>query len=94
VSGASGSAAVAMFLLLARQGFGAISMPIAGRLTDRTGVGRIVPVGLTAYWWAFALVVVALVIATPLLPKDKPPPVEAPGAEAAGAGAPPAVLVH
>jgi EmrB/QacA subfamily drug resistance transporter len=34
-------------LLLAPQGFGAmISMPIAGRLTDRTGVGRIVPVGL------------------------------------------------
>src|SRR4051794_3945584 len=34
-------------LLLAPQGFGAmISMPIAGRLTDKTGVGRIVPVGL------------------------------------------------
>jgi predicted MFS family arabinose efflux permease len=34
-------------LLLAPQGFGAmIAMPIAGRLTDRTGVGRIVPVGL------------------------------------------------
>jgi MFS family permease len=34
-------------LLLAPQGFGAmLAMPIAGRLTDRTGVGRIVPVGL------------------------------------------------
>ena len=34
-------------LLLAPQGFGAmIAMPIAGRLTDRTGIGRIVPVGL------------------------------------------------
>ena len=34
-------------LLLAPQGFGAmVSMPIAGRLTDKTGVGRIVPVGL------------------------------------------------
>jgi EmrB/QacA subfamily drug resistance transporter len=34
-------------LLLAPQGFGAmLVMPIAGRLTDRTGVGRIVPVGL------------------------------------------------
>ncbi|HSD76327.1 MAG TPA: DHA2 family efflux MFS transporter permease subunit, partial [Solirubrobacteraceae bacterium] len=35
-------------LLLAPQGFGAmVAMPIAGRLTDVTGVGRIVPVGLT-----------------------------------------------
>jgi len=34
-------------LLLAPQGFGAmITMPIAGRLVDRTGSGRIVPVGL------------------------------------------------
>ncbi len=34
-------------LLLAPQGLGAmLAMPIAGRLTDRTGVGRIVPVGL------------------------------------------------
>ena len=34
-------------LLLAPQGLGAmIAMPIAGRLTDMTGVGRIVPVGL------------------------------------------------
>ena len=34
-------------LLLAPQGFGAmLAMPIAGQLTDRTGVGRIAPVGL------------------------------------------------
>jgi EmrB/QacA subfamily drug resistance transporter len=34
-------------LLLVPQGVGAmIAMPIAGRLTDRTGIGRIVPVGL------------------------------------------------
>jgi len=41
-------------LLLAPQGFGAmISMPLAGWLTDRTGVGRIVPVGLTLVAIAF-----------------------------------------
>ena len=35
-------------LLLAPQGLGAmLVMPIAGQLTDRTGVGRIVLVGLT-----------------------------------------------
>jgi MFS family permease len=39
--------ALASGLLLAPQGFGAmLSMPIAGRLSDKTGVGRIVPVGL------------------------------------------------
>jgi EmrB/QacA subfamily drug resistance transporter len=42
-----GESAMSTGLLLAPQGFGAmIAMPIAGRLTDRTGVGRIVPVGL------------------------------------------------
>ena len=42
-----GETAMDTGLLLAPQGFGAmISMPIAGRLTDRTGVGKIVPVGL------------------------------------------------
>ncbi len=40
--------------LLAPQGLGAmIAMPIAGRLTDRTGVGRIVPVGLALVTAAF-----------------------------------------
>src|SRR4051812_46677018 len=42
-----GESAMDTGLLLAPQGFGAmISMPIAGRLSDKTGVGRIVPVGL------------------------------------------------
>jgi EmrB/QacA subfamily drug resistance transporter len=41
-------------LLIAPQGFGAmIAMPIAGRLTDKTGAGRIVPVGLTLVGLAF-----------------------------------------
>ena len=42
-----GESAMDSGLLLAPQGIGAmIAMPIAGRLTDKTGVGRIVPVGL------------------------------------------------
>jgi EmrB/QacA subfamily drug resistance transporter len=42
-----GESAMDTGLLLAPQGFGAmLAMPIAGRLTDKTGVGRIVPVGL------------------------------------------------
>ena len=45
----------------------------------------------STYWWALALVVVAFAIATPLLPKDKPPRVEDPDADAA---APAPVLVH
>jgi hypothetical protein len=45
----------------------------------------------STYWWAFAFVVVAFVIATPLLPKQKPAPVEEPGADGA---APAPVLVH
>jgi MFS family permease len=41
-------------LLLAPQGIGAmIAMPIAGRLADRTGVGRIVPVGLVIVGLSF-----------------------------------------
>ncbi|HEX6461084.1 MAG TPA: DHA2 family efflux MFS transporter permease subunit [Thermoleophilaceae bacterium] len=41
-------------LLLAPQGIGAmIAMPVAGRLTDKTGAGRIVPVGLTLVGVAF-----------------------------------------
>ena len=43
-----GESALDAGLLLAPQGLGAmLVMPIAGRLTDRTGVGRIVLVGLT-----------------------------------------------
>jgi EmrB/QacA subfamily drug resistance transporter len=42
-----GETAMDTGLLLAPQGFGAMmSMPIAGRLTDKTGVGKIVPFGL------------------------------------------------
>jgi MFS family permease len=42
-----GESALSTGLLLVPQGLGAmIAMPIAGQLTDRTGVGRIVPVGL------------------------------------------------
>jgi predicted MFS family arabinose efflux permease len=41
-------------LLIAPQGLGAmIAMPIAGKLTDRTGAGRIVPVGLALVGVAF-----------------------------------------
>ncbi|HEX8105748.1 MAG TPA: DHA2 family efflux MFS transporter permease subunit [Solirubrobacteraceae bacterium] len=41
-------------LLLAPQGLGAmITMPLAGRLADRTGVGRIAPVGLFLIGLAF-----------------------------------------
>jgi EmrB/QacA subfamily drug resistance transporter len=45
----------------------------------------------STYWWALALVIVAFVIATPLLPKRKPAPVDDPGADGA---APAPVLVH
>jgi EmrB/QacA subfamily drug resistance transporter len=49
-----GESAMSTGLLLAPQGFGAmIAMPIAGRLTDRTGVGRIVPVGLVLVGLSF-----------------------------------------
>jgi EmrB/QacA subfamily drug resistance transporter len=42
-----GESALHTGLLLAPQGLGAmLAMPIAGKLTDTTGVGRIVPVGL------------------------------------------------
>src|SRR3954469_1959746 len=49
-----GETAMQAGLLLAPQGFGAmLVMPIAGQLTDRTGVGRIVLVGLTITMAAF-----------------------------------------
>src|SRR3712207_5690093 len=49
-----GESAFASGLLLAPQGFGAmVAMPIAGQLTDRTGVGRIVPVGLVLVGLSF-----------------------------------------
>src|SRR3954471_22331363 len=49
-----GESALASGLLLAPQGLGAmLVMPIAGRLTDKTGVGRIVPVGLALVGLSF-----------------------------------------
>jgi EmrB/QacA subfamily drug resistance transporter len=49
-----GESAMDTGLLLAPQGLGAmVAMPIAGRLTDRTGVGRIVPVGLVIVGLSF-----------------------------------------
>jgi MFS family permease len=70
-----GESALHTGLLMAPQGFGAmLAMPIAGRLTDRTGVGRIAPPGLatvalsflgltqlhadTSYWWLGVLLFV------------------------------------
>ncbi|HWE10511.1 MAG TPA: DHA2 family efflux MFS transporter permease subunit, partial [Solirubrobacteraceae bacterium] len=44
-----GESALQSGLLLAPQGFGSmLAMPLAGQLSDRTGSGRIVPVGLAA----------------------------------------------
>jgi EmrB/QacA subfamily drug resistance transporter len=49
-----GEDALSTGLLLAPQGFGAmITMPLAGRLVDRTGPGRIVPVGLVVVGLSF-----------------------------------------
>jgi EmrB/QacA subfamily drug resistance transporter len=49
-----GESAMDTGLLLAPQGLGAmVAMPIAGKLTDRTGIGRIVPVGLAIVGVAF-----------------------------------------
>ena len=49
-----GEDALSAGLLMAPQGLGAmLAMPLAGRLSDRTGVGRIVPVGLTGVAVAF-----------------------------------------
>jgi len=50
-----GESALNTGLLLAPQGLGAmLAMPVAGQLADRTGVGRIVPVGLALVGGAFA----------------------------------------
>lgn len=49
-----GESALDTGLLLAPQGLGAmLVMPLAGRLSDRTGVGRIVPVGLVLIAFSF-----------------------------------------
>jgi len=56
---------------------------VASKLADAFG---------STYWWALALVVIAFAVATPLLPKQKPAPVDDPAAAEAGTPAP--VLVH
>jgi EmrB/QacA subfamily drug resistance transporter len=48
----------------------------------------------TTYWYAFALVVLAFLIATPLLPKHKPKPVEEPPSGDAAEAPQPPVLMH
>jgi EmrB/QacA subfamily drug resistance transporter len=49
-----GESAMTTGLLLAPQGLGAmLAMPLSGQLTDRTGIGRIVPVGLVIVAVAF-----------------------------------------
>ncbi|GAA1849111.1 MFS transporter [Pseudonocardia ailaonensis] len=49
-----GESALDTGLLLAPQGLGAmLAMPVAGQLADRTGIGRIVPVGLALVGGAF-----------------------------------------
>jgi EmrB/QacA subfamily drug resistance transporter len=45
----------------------------------------------STFWWAFALVVVALAVATPLLPKRRPEPVEE---DAEGDAVQPAMAMH
>jgi hypothetical protein len=45
----------------------------------------------STFWWALALVVIAFVVSTPLLPKNKPEPVDDPAEEVEGAAP---VLVH
>lgn len=42
----------------------------------------------STFWWALALVAIAFVVATALLPRERPEPVDDPAAEAAPA------LVH
>ena len=55
LQGVRGESAMATGLLLAPQGLGAmVTMPIAGKLTDRMGTGRIVPFGLVLVALAFA----------------------------------------
>jgi EmrB/QacA subfamily drug resistance transporter len=90
-------------------GTAVLSVLLAHELTSRLGgaggggIGAAVPPELrprvaplmaeafgATFWWALALVVVALVVATVLLPKSKPEPVE----EAPGDEAPVAIAMH
>ena len=55
---------------------------IAGAMAEAFG---------STFWWALPLVVIAFVVSTPLLPKQKPEPVDDPADDAAES--PPPVLV-
>jgi hypothetical protein len=48
----------------------------------------------STFWCALALVIVALLVATPLPPRDKPAPVHDPDADGPEAEAAAPVLVH
>jgi hypothetical protein len=71
------------------------------------GIGQAIPPELRAkvaplmadafgatFWWALGLVLVALVVASVLLPKHKPEPVEEPDAEGAADDVPVMALGH
>jgi MFS family permease len=50
-----GQGALNAGLLLAPQGLGAmVSMPLAGRITDKAGPGAVIPFGITSYPWLIA----------------------------------------
>ena len=68
---------------------GGIGTALPPEVRDRVAPLMAEAFGAT-FWWALALVVVALVVATVLLPKEKPAPVE----EAAGDEAPVAIAMH
>jgi EmrB/QacA subfamily drug resistance transporter len=61
-------------------GGGGIARAIPPGLRERVAPAMADAFGAT-YWWALALVAVALVVATVLLPKNKPEPVDDPDAE-------------
>jgi hypothetical protein len=73
--------------------------------TTRGGIGTAIPPAVrervaplmadafgTTFWWALGFVVVALVVALVLLPKDKPEPLDTDGEPVEAADA--ALLVH
>ena len=68
---------------------GGIGTPLPPGVRERVAPLMAEAFGAT-FWWALALVVVALVVATVLLPKEKPAPVE----ETAGEEAPVAIAMH
>ena len=47
----------------------------------------------STFWWALGLLVVAFLVATPLLPKHRPAPVDDPAVDE-GVASPAPVLVH